>query len=64
MARVRVGVVYQKWHDLLGLLSFISIKPKSLSTPTLLVRIQKLCRGWVGKFLKETLETNTNADVL
>ena len=64
MARVRVGVVYQQWHDLLGLLSFISIKPKSLSTPTLLVRIQKLCRRWVGKFLKETLETNMNADVL
>ena len=64
MARVRVGVVYQKWHDLLGLLSFISIKPKSLSTPTLLVRIQKLRRGWVEKFLKETLETNTNVDVL
>ena len=64
MARVRVGVVYQQWHDLLGLLSYISIKPKSLSTPTLLVKIQKLRRGWVGKFLKETLETNTNADVL
>tara|TARA_E500000178_G_scaffold257188_1_gene253722 strand:+ start:5295 stop:5489 length:195 start_codon:yes stop_codon:yes gene_type:complete len=64
MARVRVGVVYQQWHDLLGLLSFISIKPKSLSTPALLVRIQKLRQGWVEKFLKETLETNTNVDAL
>ena len=64
MARVRVGVVYQQWHDLLGLLSYISINPKSLSTPTLLVRTQKLRQGRVEKFLKETLETNTNVDVL
>ena len=64
MARVRVGVVYQQWRDLLGLLSYISINPKSLSTPTLLVRTQKLRQGRVEKFLKETLETNTNVDVL
>ena len=57
MARVRAGVVYQKWHDLLGLLSLISIKLKSLSTPARLKKILK-------KFLEEVSEINMNVEIL
>ena len=57
MAQVRAGVVQQKCHELLGLLSFLFIHPKSLSPPARSLEMLK-------KFSKEILEIDLRAEIL
>tara|TARA_B110000211_G_C14085177_1_gene556366 strand:+ start:3972 stop:4145 length:174 start_codon:yes stop_codon:yes gene_type:complete len=57
MAQVRAGVVQQKCHELLGLLSFLFIHPKSLSPPARSLEMIK-------KFSKEILEIDLRAEIL
>ena len=57
MAQVRAGVVQQKCHELLGLLSFLFIHPKSLSPPARSLEMLK-------RFSKEVLEINILVEIL
>ena len=57
MAQVRAGVVQQKCHVLLGLLSFLFIHLKSLSPPARSLEMLK-------RFSKEVLEISILVEIL
>ncbi len=57
MARVRAGVVQQKCHVLLEILSLPFLNSKGLSPPAQLAKILR-------KFSKEILEISLHAEIL